>query len=86
MRRTKKQIKYDSVRLCFEKNYAIIPIDSKWERLKNMDKVTQYIKEHREKTVHAASELAGDVKINHPYVSPCPTAEVYRYFAENEKI
>lgn len=74
------------MRLCFEKNYAIIPIDSKWERLKNMDKVTQYIKEHREKTVHATSELAGDVKINHPYVSPCTTAEVYRYFAGNEKI
>ena len=29
MRRTKKQIKYDNVCLRFEKNYAIIPIDSK---------------------------------------------------------
>lgn len=51
-----------------------------------MDKVTQYIKENWEKTFHPANELAGDVKINHPYVSPCATAEVHRYFAENEKI
>lgn len=41
-----------------------------------MDKVTQYIKENWEKTFHPASELAGDVKINHPYVSPCAT-DVY---------
>ncbi len=38
-----------------------------------MDKVTAYIKENWEKTFQPASELTGDVKIKHPYVSPCAT-------------
>lgn len=41
-----------------------------------MDKVSAYIKENWAKTFHPASELAGDVKIDHPYVSPCAT-DVY---------
>ena len=32
-----------------------------------------YIKGNWIKTFHPASELAGDVKIDHPYVSPCAT-------------
>lgn len=38
-----------------------------------MDKISSYIKENWIKTFHPANELAGDVKINHPYVSPCAT-------------
>lgn len=41
--------------------------------MKNMDKVTEYIKSNWIKTFHPAKELGGDVKINHPYVSPCAT-------------
>lgn len=41
-----------------------------------MDKVSAYIKENWQKTFHPASELAGDVKIDHPYVSPC-AVDVY---------
>ncbi len=41
-----------------------------------MDKVSLYIKENWQKTFHPANELAGDVKINHPYVSPC-AVDVY---------
>ncbi len=36
-----------------------------------MDKVSLYIKDNWHKTFHPAKELAGDVKIDHPYVSPC---------------
>ena len=42
----------------------------------NMDKVSKYIKENWTKTFHPASELVGNVKVNHPYVSPCAT-DVY---------
>ena len=38
-----------------------------------MDKISLYIKGNWIKTFHPASELAGDVKIDHPYVSPCAT-------------
>lgn len=38
-----------------------------------MDKVSQYIKENWKNTFHPASELAGSVKIKHPFVSPCAT-------------
>ncbi len=38
-----------------------------------MDKVSLYIKENWVKTFHPANELAGDLKIDHPYVSPCAT-------------
>lgn len=38
-----------------------------------MDKVSLYIKENWTKTFHPANELGGDVKIKHPYVSPCAT-------------
>ena len=38
-----------------------------------MDKVSLYIKDNWQKTFHPAKDLAGDVKINHPYVSPCAT-------------
>ena len=41
-----------------------------------MDKVSKYIKENWTKTFHPASELVGNVKVNHPYVSPCAT-DVY---------
>lgn len=41
-----------------------------------MDKVSLYIKENWVKTFHPASELGGEVKIKHPYVSPC-TADFY---------
>ncbi len=36
-----------------------------------MDKVSAYIKANWEKTFHPAHELKGDIKIKHPYVSPC---------------
>ena len=36
-----------------------------------MDKVSLYIKENWHKTFHPANELSGDIKIEHPYVSPC---------------
>lgn len=38
-----------------------------------MDKVSLYIKENWKKTFHPAKDLGGNVKINHPYVSPCAT-------------
>ncbi len=38
-----------------------------------MDKISLYIKENWQKTFHSANELAGNVKIDHPYVSPCAT-------------
>ena len=38
-----------------------------------MDKISSYIKGNWIKTFHPASELGGDVKIDHPYVSPCET-------------
>ena len=38
-----------------------------------MDKVSLYIKENWKNTFHPASELSGDIKIDHPYVSPCST-------------
>lgn len=41
-----------------------------------MDKVSLYIKENWTKTFHPANELEGDIKIDHPYVSPC-AADVY---------
>lgn len=41
-----------------------------------MDKVSLYIRENWTKTFHPAEELAGDVKVDHPYVSPCAT-DVY---------
>ncbi len=44
--------------------------------LTSMDKVSLYIKENWQKTFHPASELAGDVKVDHPYVSPC-AVDVY---------
>lgn len=36
-----------------------------------MDNVSLYIKENWHKTFHPAKELSGDIKIDHPYVSPC---------------
>lgn len=36
-----------------------------------MDNVSLYIKENWHKTFHPANELSGDIKIDHPYVSPC---------------
>lgn len=57
------------------KSIIISDIISK-EAKKTMDKVSAYIKENWAKTFHPASELAGDVKIDHPYVSPCAT-DVY---------
>ena len=36
-----------------------------------MDKVSLYIKENWKNTFHPANELSGDVKIKHPFVSPC---------------
>ena len=44
--------------------------------LTSMDKVSAYIRENWQKTFHPASELAGDVKVDHPYVSPC-AVDVY---------
>lgn len=44
--------------------------------LTSMDKVSAYIKENRQKTFQPASELAGDVKVDHTYVSPC-AVDVY---------
>ena len=41
-----------------------------------MDQITAYIKENWEHTFHPADQLGGEVKLNHPYVSPCAT-EVY---------
>ena len=38
-----------------------------------MDKVSIYIKDNWEKTFHPAKDLGGEVKVNHPYVSPCAT-------------
>ncbi len=38
-----------------------------------MDKISQYIKDNWTKTFHPAKDLAGDVKVDHPYVSPCAT-------------
>lgn len=38
-----------------------------------MDKVSEYIKSNWAHTFHPAAELAGNVKIDHPYVSPCVT-------------
>ena len=36
-----------------------------------MDKVSLYIKENWENTFHPADELAGEIKIKYPFVSPC---------------
>ena len=36
-----------------------------------MDKVSLYIKENWKNTFHPADELAGEIKIKHPFVSPC---------------
>lgn len=41
-----------------------------------MDKVSLYIKENWRKTFHPAGDLSGEIKIDHPYVSPC-TADHY---------
>ncbi len=38
-----------------------------------MDKISLYIKDNWVKTFHPAKDLTGNVKINHPYVSPCAT-------------
>lgn len=41
-----------------------------------MDNVSLYIKENWHKTFHPANELSGEVKLDHPYVSPC-AVDVY---------
>ncbi len=45
-----------------------------------MDKVSKYIKNNWSKTFHPANELAGEVKIHHPYVSPCATEHYTEMF------
>ena len=45
-----------------------------------MDKVSRYIKENWRNTFHPADELTGDVKIKHPFVSPCATGMFQEMF------